>query len=281
MESSTGKVDPFGLHRLPPGMELLARCCRLLPDNWSGRRIAFLLRKPVLRVAGRCVDCTVDGANFRLYPVGNLSDKRLLCTPAMLDGAERRFFSRRLPPAGWVIDAGANIGGYSLLLAVARPDLRFLAIEPDLELAARLKTNIGFNPLAARISIATCAVTETDGPVKLDRDRINLGRNRIISAAAPPGDAAGEVSGYSLLTLLEQYGIDRPAALKLDIEGHEFAVLKGFFAQAPASRWPEFIQLEQYRRAAPTAAGNLVREQGYAPCLRGRMNIIFRRMPAE
>ena len=34
---------------------------------------------------------------FLLYPSDNLSDKRLLCTPKMLDGVEREWFSQHLP----------------------------------------------------------------------------------------------------------------------------------------------------------------------------------------
>ena len=81
-----------------------------------------------------------------------------------------------------------------------------------------------------------------------------------------------------MLSLLELYGIDQPAAVTLDIEGHEFAVMKGFFASASRSRWTEFLQLELHHNIAASAAVNIVREHGYSPCLRTRMNIILQKV---
>ena len=272
--------ETFGTYGLPGWADRLARFCRHLPNNWLGRRLAFTLRKAVLPVAGDCVDCTIDGLKLRLFPRGNLSDKRLLCTPAMLDGPERRFFARRLPAGGALVDAGANIGGYSLLLGRARPDLYFVAIEADKDLSERLQTNIDFSGMSAQVRVVNCAVTENDGPVTLCRDQENAGKNTVTeSVSGQSQDSDITVPGYSLLSLLDRHTIERPAALKLDIEGHELAVLRGFFATAPERRWPEFIQLEQPRGPLCSEVVNLVREQGYVSCLRTRMNVIFVREP--
>lgn len=268
---------PFGVHKLPRWAELLSMLCWKMPDNWFGRRIVFLLRKPVLWIVDGPVDCTVEGASFRLSPSGNLSDKRLLCTPKMLDGAERSFLAGVIPKGGWVIDAGANIGGYSLLLAAVRPDLQILAIEADGNLADRMRSNVDYSSMSSHITVVNCAVTEVDGPVLLCRDSVNLGKNKIETSVSTGKNKDLEVQGYSLLSLLNQYGIERPDAIKLDIEGHEFAVMNGFFSAAPQVRWPEYIQLEQYRKAEDSPAARLVMQYGYSACLKSRMNVIYRR----
>ena len=268
----------YGYYKLPGWADKLAAFCRRMPDNWFGKRAAFLLRKPVLKSVKNCVDCTIQGVKFRLFPEGNLSDKRLLCTPEMLDGKERRFFAENLSQNGWVVDAGANIGGYSLLLAGARPDLRFVAIEPNPDLVSRLENNVRFNLLESRIAIASCAVTESDSLVGLDRDQVNLGKSKIETPSGEGENSKIEVQGYSLLSLLDRYEIDRPAAVKLDIEGHELAVLRGFLETAEKRRWPEFFQVEQYSYTAYSEAYNLLLEKGYVSCLRGRMNVVLRRL---
>jgi FkbM family methyltransferase len=260
---------------LPGWAEGLAKFCQRLPSGWLGTRLAFLLRKPVLALHRPVVDIPVQGVRFRLYPDSNLSDKRLLCTPSMLDGVERRMLAPVIPQNGWLVDIGANIGGFGLLLAAARPDLRVLCVEPDPDMAARLKANIGFNNLAPRVLVEESAVTAEPGEVQLYRDSRNRGQNSLLAVAEADRDDVITVPAKPLLALLDEYAIARPAVLKLDIEGFEHAVLEGFFEEAPASRWPQFIQLEQRRKTELNAAVQLVMRQGYAVRLRSRMNVVL------
>ena len=134
------KDKEFGVYCLPKALESLAFLSRKFAQNKLFIKLAFLLRKPVLRhVANGFVDVTVDGVKYRLLPNVNLSDKRLLTTPRLLDGKEREYFLKELPDGALVVDVGANTGGYSLQLAGARNDLRFICIEPNPSVLDRLK----------------------------------------------------------------------------------------------------------------------------------------------
>lgn len=268
-------MEAFATYSLPGWAERLARFCQRLPGGWFGTRLAFLLRKPVLGLHRPVVDIRVQGLRFRLYPDTNLSDKRLLCTPKMLDGRERRMLAEQLPQGGWLVDIGANVGGYGLLLAEARPDLRLLCVEPDPDMADRLEANIALNDLGRRVRVERAAVTAQAGEVQLYRDSRNRGQNSLLTVAEGQRDDVITVPAKPLLALLDEWQIARPVALKLDIEGFEHAVLQGFFDQAPPQRWPQFIQLEQRRKAELNPAVRLVMAQGYVVRLRTRMNVIL------
>jgi len=272
-------TGPFPSHRLPGWADWLARRCQSIPVGWFGRRLAFLLRKPVLWLHRPVVDILVQGVKFRLYPASNLSDKRLLATPGMLDGRAREFFAAVLGAGPWLVDVGANIGGYSLLLAGAREDLNILCVEPDPDMVQRLRANIGFNDLQARVRVAAVAIAPDLDQVTLFRDSRNRGQNTLLAGHV---DAAGDrvtVPACTLDALLEQEGVAGSYAIKLDIEGFEEAVLEDFLRNAPADRWPEWVQLEQYRERPLGAAVQLLQQRGYRVHLRTRMNVILQRAP--
>ena len=271
------KIEPFGTYRLPLWGRFLVTVCQAIPANWLGKRISFLLRKPVLLSRKGPIDANVQGARFRLQVGDNLSDKRLLCTPGLLDGRERHFLSGVLDREAWLLDIGANIGGYALLMAAVRPDLNILAVEPDPNLFSRLKKNLHLSGFEERVRLLQAAVTGISGPVTLQRDAVNRGKNAIVDPGVPslPATDAIEVRGMTLLEIMNANHIQRPAAVKLDIEGHELPVLQSFFGQAEKSRWPKLIQLEQHRKHALNEAANLVLEQGYRLVLRTRMNVVL------
>ena len=269
--------NPFGTFRPPFWARFLIAICQNMPVNWLGKRIAFLLRKPILLSKQSPIDVKVQGACFRLQPKTNLSDKRLLCTPNLLDGRERRLMADRLDKGGCLIDVGANIGGYGLLLSAAREDLKILAVEPDPELVNRLTENIRFSGFSQRVQVLQAAVTGTTGPVTLKRDRDNRGKNAIVEAGQKLKEVTDtiEVHGMTLLAIMNKYHIQRPDAVKLDIEGHELSVLKIFFEQASKERWPKFIQLEQHRKHELNEVVHLAMHKGYRLLKRTRMNVIL------
>jgi hypothetical protein len=75
---------------------------------------------------------------MRLYPDGNVCEKRVLFTPQYFDPLEREMLAGRLREGFRFIDIGANIGAYSLFVAAkAGPSARILAVEPQPEVFAR------------------------------------------------------------------------------------------------------------------------------------------------
>lgn len=267
---------PFGTFALPAWAAFLVRLCQRLPVTGIGKRLAFALRKPVLLYVGaRAVDADVRGARFRLWPRQNLSDKRLLCTPDLLDGAERAFLARALPSGGVLLDVGANIGGYGLLVAAARPDVRVVFVEAEPTLAARLRANIAFSGFAARCPVVEAAATPAPGTVALRIDEVNRGRNSVSATRDVSGAKTIDVPGLTLRQLIEERAGGRVDALKMDIEGYEHPVLAAFYAEAPRARWPRLVQIEQHRKEPDNDAVCLVRDRGYREVLRTRMNVIL------
>lgn len=267
-------TPPFGTYALPGWAAALARFCQRLHPEGISKRLAFALRKPVLWAAGDTVDADVLGARFRLLPRTNLSDKRLLCTPGLLDGIERTYLVKHIPPGGMLLDVGANIGGYGLLVAAARDDMRIVAVEADPVMAARLRTNIAFSELGARVALVEAAATPAPGTVTLRIDEKNRGKNSVSAEREVTGAGTISVPGLTLRQLIEQHG-GRCDALKMDIEGYEFPVLQAFVADTPRTLWPRFVQIEQHRKEPDNDAVRLLRAQGYRELLRTRMNVIL------
>jgi hypothetical protein len=85
-----------------------------MPDSWMGRRIAFALRRFGLKVLEAPVDVEAFGVRFRLYPLDNVCEKRILFTPQYFDAAERGLIARHIEASAApyiFLDIGANIGG--------------------------------------------------------------------------------------------------------------------------------------------------------------------------
>ena len=105
----------------------------------------------------------------------------------------------------------------------------------------------------------------------------NRGTNRI-AAAAEEGVA---VPLTTLAAFAAAHGLTRIDALKIDVEGHETAILSHFLARAPESLRPRLLVCETLGSDADAAPlHRALREAGYAPLLRGRMNTVFELRPA-
>jgi FkbM family methyltransferase len=135
------------------------------------------------------------------------------------------FFRREYrvdPKARFIVDAGANIGAFSLYAALHARDARVLALEPFPSTAARLRSTIETNGLASRVSMRPWALSGADGTKRmLDGDGPSQSRGTMDDGAS---DGLA-VEGVSLATLFEREKIERVDLLKMDIEGAEHDVL--------------------------------------------------------
>jgi len=125
-----------------------------------------------------------------------------------------------------VLDVGANIGWYSLLLARHRPGIRVHGFEPDPDTFALLEGNVRANGLEG-IHVWPCALSDSPGAKSLFRyaDK-NTGRNSLL-----PINSAGsvEIASRRLDEFVEHEGLDveRIRFVKIDVEGYEAVVLRG------------------------------------------------------
>ncbi len=266
----------WGAYRLAGWRKAWLAFCHRLPV-WAGmRRVALWLRKPLKMALSDWADVTVWGLRLRLFPKGNLSEQRVLLMPQYFDRAERLALAGELAGGGVFLDIGANIGSYSLWAASLGAAVRVEAFEPDAELCNRLRFNLETNRLLDRVRVHNLALGSQRGAMFLERGEINRGQNRVVETAV---EGAEEIRVETLTEFLREAGIDRITALKIDVEGHEVAVLKPLLEEVPRSAWPALIVCEiekKYRSAAELAVWQLLVDAGYAMEKRARINGLFR-----
>ncbi len=240
-------------------------------ETWLGKRLSFFARRLVLAGLGGPLDVETYGLPFRLHPVDNLCEKRILFTPQFFDTAERAFLAERLGPGKAFLDVGANVGIYSLLAAKA--GARVLAIEPQPAVFARLSFNIAAAGMTDRIAAFEGAVSDREGTLEIAIDERNLGH----SGADTEGTRRLTVACRPLLALMDENGIDRADVMKIDVEGAEDVILKSFFDTAPDDRLPGAIILENAPSRWAVDCVTLCRERGYEAARTTHMNVILTR----
>lgn len=263
----------------PKGMaERLLGWTRAAGQGWFGHRKAFFLRRIVVwLLRGAPVDIETFGAQMRLYPYNNVSEKRILFTPQYFDEAERNLLASRMSDNFVFIDIGANIGGYCLFAAaIAKPGSRILAIEPQPDIFERLIFNIRQNRFA-NIKAIDCAVADKDGEITLFLDRENRGETsmRIVGPGGPGSNIA--VPAKTLHTIAREEAYDHIDAIKLDVEGAEDLILEPFFRTAPEALWPKLIMMEHLHQRWVVDLPQLLADKGYNEVQRTKNNAAWER----
>lgn len=169
-------------------------------------------------------------------------------------------------------DVGANIGLLSLALAEAHPTLQIYAFEPDPTIAATLQANLDLNPaLRPRVHLVQAAASDAATTLTFHSTlgTENEGMGRVVSASEPPPRSAIPVPALRLDDFFRQLGTP-PDVVKIDVEGHELAVLEGM-AGLYELGYPKAILLEVHALYFPPAerlpfkeqAARLLQQAGY------------------
>ncbi len=281
--------------------------CHKLParPRWS-YRINKLFRGAIKRGKPRYYDSHGLGLKLRLLTRGNYCETRMLFGPQYYDVEELAWIADALNRGDTFVDIGGNVGLYSLITADRCPGVRIITVEPDPILAARMQFNADNNDLV--IEPCPVALSDYDGAGELLRSTYQSGANRLLAddqpadsaqtaASAASGtsaagtaavdtlvdkdngmtDAASELSVRvtTLLQLCDEKNILSIDIMKIDIEGHEHAVLTHFFTHASRTLWPRGIVIERTHDALGTVA-TLISQFGYRVEVTSSRNVMLR-----
>lgn len=132
-----------------------------------------------------------------------------------------------------VIDVGANIGFYSLLLASAYPDSEIHAFDPSKYNESRVRQNLSINKkLASRITFHQMGVSSQKGSLEFFAVPGPAGHawgrleEQPVAAANGIASESYQVDVDSLDSVFEGR-TDDIGLIKIDVEGHELEVFKG------------------------------------------------------
>lgn len=167
-----------------------------------------------------------------------------------------------LAPRGLTaVDAGANKGVY--LHHLCRSFDSVVAFEPLPALAHYLKRAAPRNA-----KVHSVALSDHEGEAELS---LPAGFNELGSiepghtdATAETGSSAGIEVHRVCTSALDSYGLERVGLLKIDVEGHELAVLEG--ARRLIADWRPVVMVEveeRHRSGGVAAVHRFFAEQGY------------------
>lgn len=182
-----------------------------------------------------------EGIDLSIYLLGSYEPRTL------------RAYRRILQPGAVVADIGANIGAHTLHFANLVGDQgRVFAFEPTDYASAKLRANLALNPtLVPRVAVEQLfLVADASGVMPA-----SVPSSWPVSGPEPDDLHSGHLGKYQALadaraTTADDYfrgqGLSRLDLVKLDVDGHELAVLKGFQQTLRRFRPPILIELAPY-----------------------------------
>ena len=164
---------------------------------------------------------------------------------------EATLLERAAGPGATVVDIGANVGFYTVLLASrVGPGGRVIAIEPDPTNASLLRRSAAANDLG-NVTFLEAAVLDRAGTIDLYRSKTNFGDHRVFDGAE--SDGAGREKVTVPAVVLDEY-LERervqPTLVKMDIQGAEVTAFPGMIRTLSDPRvvlfcefWPQGLRL--------------------------------------
>lgn len=242
-----------------------------VPNIRYVRSIPHRILKPMhkaLRLQGGLVD--VLGFKMHLDP-NECVDSHLWFTPRSYDCQELDFLMHRFPDRGVFLDAGSNIGYWSLRFAQRFPNCRIYAIEANPATFDILSQNINVNGYN-NIQAINVGISDEEGKLPLFCNNTGNRGGDSFSLTASDRKVSVTVPVKPLSMILQHAQIAGIDILKLDIEGFESRVLKKFFDESDRNLWPKYLCTEFSH--APEVI-ELITSKGYERVLTARENCIL------
>lgn len=136
--------------------------------------------------------------------------------------AEMGFVLHLLRPGDHFLDVGANVGSYTVLAGGA-VGARVTAVEPVPATFAALLRNVALNGLGERVRSCQAGLSGETGTLRFSSDLDTM--NHVLAE----GEVCPSVE-VPVFRLDDLVGSDVPTLIKMDVEGHELAVLRGAHA---------------------------------------------------
>lgn len=141
------------------------------------------------------------------------------------------FMAEELRHGGVFLDIGANLGLFSIDLAMHTP-CDVIAFEPNESTARLLHESIRLNKLENRIQVRRCAVSNTSGQLEFFDNPDNAGDSALVTASTPAQAANRHLVPVVSLDedrdfqgMLPEGAVIR--AVKMDIQGAEVDAIEG------------------------------------------------------
>lgn len=133
--------------------------------------------------------------------------------------SEMGFVLHVLRPQDHFLDVGANVGSYTVLAAGAAR-AHVTSIEPVPSTFSKLERNIVANGLSDRVRAVQCGISDQTGSLRFTSNLDTM--NRITTNA----DVSDSVQ-VEARTIDQVVDGNAPTVIKIDVEGHEVAALRG------------------------------------------------------
>lgn len=132
---------------------------------------------------------------------------------------EMAFLLHLLRPNDLFVDVGANVGSYSVL-AAGVCDARVVAVEPIPDTFRALQANLAFNRIEDKVTALNVGLSGEDGLLRFSTGRST--QNRVLRPDEQ--EPSAEVPVRTLDAVCAGQAV---TVMKIDVEGHEKAVLDG------------------------------------------------------
>ena len=272
--------ESFGVRRPSSIVQWIISFLHAENTTFLQRMLAPIARKIIINFCDLPIDVKAGNFNLRCQFTDNYSEKKYVFTPWRYDCGERRELMNALVEDGVFIDIGANVGLYTLTAAQVLGDNgRILAFEPNPLTLQRLNTNLdAANQVGSGwpdIRVLSVGIADGNSERLLQIDENNLGACSI--AESGQTGAKESIQCRLLLEVLEEQGISRIDALKIDIEGAEDIALMPFITQADESLLPGLILIENSQDKWSQDLFGKLAEKGYKRILKTRLNSVLKR----
>jgi FkbM family methyltransferase len=203
------------------------------------RRLLALRGGPVDVVSAR------DGIRFRL-DISEWVQMRIFFDRFIptYDVEELAFAKTCLRPGDVAVDVGAQVGLYALTFSRAvGASGKVVAFEPDPRNRERLAANLQLNPFAGNVEIVPRALSDRSGDATLYRSS-DTGHNSMRASVATESRVDEiAIEAVTLDEYCRQHALERIRLIKIDVEGHEAAVLAGAAGMLAAGRI-DYVMME-------------------------------------